>query len=59
MIAPVAALLQTTALPPLTQPVIAGVAILYFVIVAAIGAWATRRTRSASDFFVAEQKIGL
>lgn len=59
MIAPAFALLQTTALPPLTQPAIAGVAILYFAIVAAIGVWATRRTRSASDFFVAGQGIGL
>ena len=52
-------LLQTSALPPLTQPVIAGVAVVYFVVVAAIGAWATRRTRNASDFFVAGQGIGL
>ena len=53
------ALLQTTALPPLTQPVIIAVAVVYFAIVAAIGAWATRRTRTASDFFVAGQGIGL
>lgn len=48
-----------SALPPLTQPVIVAVAVVYFAIVAAIGAWATRRTRSASDFFVAGQGIGL
>lgn len=53
------ALLQTAALPPLTQPVIAGVALVYFAVVAAIGVWASRRTRSASDFFVAGQGIGL
>jgi Na+/proline symporter len=53
------ALLQAGALPPLGQPVIAGVAIAYFVVVAVIGTWATRRTRSASDFFVAGQGIGL
>lgn len=53
-----AALLQA-ALPPLTRPVIGGVAIAYFVVVAAIGIWATRRTRSAADFFVAGQGIGL
>lgn len=53
------ALLQTTDLPPLTQPVIVAVAVAYFAVVAAIGAWATRRTRSASDFFVAGEGIGL
>ena len=53
------ALLQTTELPPLTQPVIVGVALVYFVIVAAIGVWATRRTKTAADFFVAGQGIGL
>src|SRR5829696_614230 len=56
---PVVALLQGGALPPLTQPVIAGVALAYFAVVAAIGVWASRRTRSASDFFVAGQGIGL
>lgn len=53
------ALLQTAALPTLTQPVIAGVMLGYFVIVAAIGWWASRRTRHARDFFVAGQGIGL
>ena len=52
-------LAQTSALPPLAQPIISGVAIASFVVVAAIGAWATRRTRTASDFFVAGQGIGL
>ncbi len=56
---PVNALLQTAALPTLTQPVIVGVAVGYFVIVALIGAWATRRTRTAKDFFVAGKGIGL
>jgi Na+/proline symporter len=56
---PILALLQTEKLPPLTQPVIVAVAIVYFAIVAAIGIWATRRTRTASDFFVAGQGIGL
>jgi Na+/proline symporter len=32
---------------------------VYFVVVAAIGAWATKRTRTAADFFVAGQGIGL
>jgi Na+/proline symporter len=53
------ALLQTQELPPLTQPTIVAVAAAYFVIVAVIGAWATRRTRTAKDFFVAGQGIGL
>jgi Na+/proline symporter len=51
--------LQTTTLPALNQPVIVGVALAYFAIVTAIGVWATRRTRSAADFFVAGQGIGL
>ncbi|HEY0996208.1 MAG TPA: hypothetical protein VGD77_09480 [Gemmatimonadaceae bacterium] len=52
-------LLQASALPPLAQPVIIAVAVVYFAVVIAIGAWATRRTHSASDFFVAGQGIGL
>lgn len=51
--------LQTAVLPRVTQPAIVVVAIVYFAIVAAIGAWATRRTRTANDFFVAGQGIGL
>ena len=47
------------ALPPLAQPTIVGVAVAYFVVVAAIGVWATRQTKNASDFFVAGQGIGL
>lgn len=50
---------QTVALPRLTQPIIAAFAVIYFAIVAAIGVWAARRTRTASDFFVAGQGIGL
>jgi Na+/proline symporter len=53
------ALLQSAELPPLTQPTIVAVAVAYFAIVAAIGAWATRKTRSAKDFFVAGHGIGL
>jgi Na+/proline symporter len=53
------ALLQSAALPALAQPTIVAVAVVYFAAVAAIGAWATRRTRTASDFFVAGQGIGL
>ena len=46
-------------MPPLTQPIIVLVAVVYFAIVAVIGVWATRRTRTASDFFVAGKGIGL
>jgi Na+/proline symporter len=53
------AMFQTADLPPLTQPTIVAVAVVYFAIVAGIGAWATRRTRSAADFFVAGEGIGL
>ena len=53
------ALLQAGALPPLAQPTIIAVAVAYFAVVAAIGVWAARHTRSASDFFVAGQGIGL
>ena len=53
------AFLQTRALPAMTQPTIIAVAVIYFAIVAAIGIWATRQTKTASDFFVAGQGIGL
>ncbi|MFL5382549.1 MAG: sodium/proline symporter [Longimicrobiaceae bacterium] len=54
-----AILLQTGGMPRLAQPTIVAVAVLYFAVVAAIGAWATRRTRTANDFFVAGEGIGL
>ena len=52
-------LLQTGEMPRLAQPTIIAVAVAYFAVVGAIGAWATRRTRTASDFFVAGEGIGL
>lgn len=52
-------MIQDAPLPPLAQPVIAGVGLAYFAACAAIGAWATRRTRTARDFFVAGEGIGL
>lgn len=52
------ALLQSS-LPPLTQPTIVLEATCYFLIVAAIAVWATRRTRNANDFFVAGPGVGL
>lgn len=52
------ALLQTAALPDVAQPAIVAVAIAYFGVVAAIGVWSARRTRTAKDFFVAGRRIG-
>ncbi|MBV9774101.1 MAG: hypothetical protein JO040_09135, partial [Gemmatimonadetes bacterium] len=46
-------------LVPSTQPAIVAVALAYFAVVVAISVWATRRTRTASDFFVAGHGIGL
>jgi Na+/proline symporter len=46
-------------LPRLAQPTIIAVAIVYFVIVGAIGVWATRKTKTVADFFVAGEGIGL
>jgi Na+/proline symporter len=54
----VIALLQAS-LPRLTQPLIVTIALLYFVIVALIATWATRRTRNERDFFVAGAGVGL
>ena len=52
-------MIQAQPLPPLAQPMIIGVALCYFAGVAAIGIWAARRTRTARDFFVAGEGIGL
>lgn len=57
--ADIALLLQSSALPTFGQPVIVVIMLLYFVITAAIGVWAARRTRTAKDFFVAGQGIGV
>lgn len=46
-------------LAPTTQPMIVAVALAYFTVVVAISVWATRRTRTATDFFVAGHGIGL
>lgn len=54
-----AVLLQAGELPSATRPAIVAVAVVYFAVVAAIGAWATRRTRTGRDFFVAGEGIGL
>ncbi len=46
-------------LPTLARPAIIGTAVAYLVICAGIALWATRRTRTAGDFFVAGAGIGL
>ncbi len=51
-------LLQGTS-AAMRHPAIIGIAVFYFVVVSLIGVWATRRTKSASDFFVAGQGIGI
>ena len=52
------AILQV-ALPSATRPAVITVGLLYFAVVIAISIWAARRTRTASDFFVAGKGIGL
>ncbi len=46
-------------MPILDDPAIALVAGAYFTLVLAIGVWASRRTRTARDFFIAGQGVGL
>ncbi|MBL0940966.1 MAG: sodium/proline symporter [Gemmatimonadaceae bacterium] len=46
-------------IPSADRPLVIAVALAYFAIVAGIGVYAARRTRTASDFFVAGQGIGL
>ena len=52
------ALLQTS-LPRIAQPTVVAVGIAYFAAIIAISIWASRRTRTAGDFFVAGRGIGL
>ena len=52
------AMLQV-ALPSATRPAVVTVGLLYFAVIIAISIWAARRTRTASDFFVAGRGIGL
>jgi len=51
--------LQTAALPRLAQPTVLLSAIAYMLVVAAIAAWASRRTRTARDFFLAGKGVGV
>jgi Na+/proline symporter len=46
-------------MPILDKPAIVWTAIIYLALVVVIGFWAARRTRSAKDFFIAGQGIGL
>ncbi len=46
-------------MPVLAKPLIVATALAYLLVVLAIGVWAMRRTRSAKDFFIAGQGIGL
>lgn len=43
----------------LASPAVIWTAVAYLLVVVAIGVWAVRRTRSARDFFIAGQGIGL
>jgi len=56
---PLLAALQTAPLPTVSRPALLAVGVGYFLIVAAIGAYATSRTRTTRDFFVAGRGIGL
>lgn len=56
--APIAAMLQVS-LPNAARPAVVTVGILYFAVIVGISIWAARRTRTASDFFVAGKGIGL
>ena len=46
-------------MPILDRPVIVVCALLYLAVMVAVGVWAARRTRTAKDFFIAGQGIGL
>ncbi|HET7614182.1 MAG TPA: hypothetical protein VFK26_09690 [Gemmatimonadaceae bacterium] len=56
--APIAAMLQVS-LPNAARPAVVTVGIFYFAVIVGISIWAARRTRTASDFFVAGKGIGL
>ncbi len=59
MSVPLLAALQATPLPSVARPEVVAIGAAYFVVVTAIGIWATRRTRTREDFFVAGKGIGL
>jgi Na+/proline symporter len=47
------------ALPTAAQPAVITVGVIYFAVIVAISIWAARRTKTASDFYVAGKGIGL
>ena len=51
--------LLQVAMPSAARPAVVVVGVLYFAVIVAISVWAARRTRTASDFFVAGKGIGL
>ena len=51
--------LQSAPLPRLAQPAIVAAGVTYFLGVAAIALWASRRTHTTADFFVAGKGIGI
>jgi Na+/panthothenate symporter len=51
--------LLQAALPRIAQPQVIAVGIAYFAVIIGISIWASRRTKTASDFFVAGHGIGL
>jgi Na+/proline symporter len=51
--------LLQAAIPRMTEPIIVAIAVVYFVIVAVIATWATRKTKTERDFFVAGAGVGL
>ena len=51
--------LLQAALPRIAQPQVIAVGIAYFAVIVGISIWASRRTKTASDFFVAGHGIGL
>ena len=52
-------LLLQTSLPKITQPIVIAVGIAYFACIIGISVWASRRTKTTADFFVAGKGIGL
>ena len=51
--------LMQAALPRIAQPQVIAVGIAYFAVIIGISVWASRRTKTASDFFVAGHGMGL
>lgn len=56
---PVVTALTQASLPSAAQPAVIAVGVAYFAVVVGISVWASRKTRTAADFFVAGKGIGL